>query len=658
MSEKLRNGHRRHFLIVGVVLVLAKLWLVEVQDLVAIGGAGHDDRLFIDRAQSLLAGDWLGPYEERTLIKGPFYSVWIAATFLAGVPLLLSQHLLYASASAVLVLALFPLLNSRSGALFLFALLLFNPATFSGDAVARVLRGGIDPALALLVAACGSAVFLRWRRGWRACLGWSLALGLAMGAFWLNREEAVWIVPLVAVALTGVVVGILRGPRGRALPIVVVVLLPLVIWQICVVGVRFANLSKYGSFVLVEIKSKEFKAAWGALSRAGAREFKEYVPMSENVRQQIYGVSPSFAELQPLLESGAWRGPGCSWVRICDDLVGSWALFATRHAAALAGHHRSAASAAIYYARLASEVNTACDSGVLQCGARRATLAPVLHAHYLRRWPGRFGRVATALMGFEGISTGTRVATGSESQLELFRTLTREKLASATHDGDPMRLEGWAFSRKKQLEFVVLGEDGSRAQSRYRFHASPGLIEQLFPAGDEPPNARRARFRLWTFCTKRCSVEVFAGADKLTSFRLDQLPSPMDTSELFLQVDSLHTRSAAAVASKLRRGKLAVLEQVARLYGLLGPVFVVMALLALLAETVVQVLKRKLGEVWVLSTGILMSVSLFLALISLIDLTSFPAIGPRYLAPAYPLMLAFTFLMCRTGVSRIATYWR
>src|SRR5574340_1696653 len=92
-----------------VLLASFKIWLVEAQDLTAMGGAVADDRLLLILSESLLHGNWLGPYGPFTLVKGPFYPLWIAAVYKGGIPLLFAQQLLYILACAVLVVALKPL---------------------------------------------------------------------------------------------------------------------------------------------------------------------------------------------------------------------------------------------------------------------------------------------------------------------------------------------------------------------------------------------------------------------------------------------------------------------------------------------------------------------------------------------------------------------
>ena len=52
-----------------ILLVLAKLWLVDGQRLTAYGSLTIDDQWFVERASWISAGEWLGPFDAYTLIK-------------------------------------------------------------------------------------------------------------------------------------------------------------------------------------------------------------------------------------------------------------------------------------------------------------------------------------------------------------------------------------------------------------------------------------------------------------------------------------------------------------------------------------------------------------------------------------------------------------
>ena len=178
--------------IAALMLVVVKLWLVSAQPVVARGDAIYDDRLFLELANHLLDGHWLGPYSQLTLVKGPMYSLWIAATFLVGVPLPLAQHLFYLLGCTLLVLALRPCLSAAWQAFAMFALLWWQPMSY---VELDVLRQNIYTPLTLLLFAGLCALETRRGASVPARLAWGALLGISAAAFYLTREEGVWVLP-------------------------------------------------------------------------------------------------------------------------------------------------------------------------------------------------------------------------------------------------------------------------------------------------------------------------------------------------------------------------------------------------------------------------------------------------------------------------------
>jgi len=84
----------RVWMAVCLALALVKLWLLSPQEVIA-RTAPHDDTLFVGLALSILQGEWLGVYDQFTLMKGSGYPLFIALSNVLGLPLILSQELLY-----------------------------------------------------------------------------------------------------------------------------------------------------------------------------------------------------------------------------------------------------------------------------------------------------------------------------------------------------------------------------------------------------------------------------------------------------------------------------------------------------------------------------------------------------------------------------------
>ncbi|MEJ5347095.1 MAG: hypothetical protein WHS46_00210 [Desulfosoma sp.] len=450
-----------------------------------LGDAFYDSRLFVELAQNLSQGRWLGPYHERTLIKGPFYPLWIAATHSIHVPLLTAQHCLYLAACAAAAWALFRFFDPWC-ALFFWTLLWFNPMSYALY-TSMVMREYVSASLAMLVVAFSFLLFRDVGPSWRRTL-YAGILGIVFSAFWLTREESLWILPFYGVTVLHVFLRLRFGSKNSWRNLVIngaLALFPLGILAGSIVVVMELNRAHYGIAETVEIKSRFFRDAYGALTRVHSDIFKPAVPVPREVREKVYGVSPSFAELRPFLEredtgwactlrhlkrlyetgglddtarkgidfilrhdaSGVWRG---IWEKVDEepcDLHGPWFVWAFREAAAAAGYHRSAPEARAYYERLAREIHGACDRKEIPCGPARSSLAPRWRWEFLPPWVKMFGQVLHLAVSHQGFHYETSVSKGDAKAQALFRHMTHE---------DPMPLEKAAPSSKEIFRTTVL----------------------------------------------------------------------------------------------------------------------------------------------------------------------------------------------------------
>ena len=418
------------------VLVLLKLWLSSNRAMTAIGPAGHDDHLYLNMAKGLVSGQWLGAYNHMTLTKGPFYSIWIAATFGLGVPLPVAQHLLYAAACAVFVSALAPVFRGALARIALFAVLFFNPSTFTDGVGTRVLREGIYPALTLLVLGCALAIPLRSERPFRSNASWAVGLGTGLAALWLCREESIWIVPALFLVALWVVVQ--RSSSRRT-----VILLgagAATIFVALVGAVVVKNWWNYGVPVITEFTEGQFPGAYAALGRVSHAAERPRIPLPQETRLRIYAVSPRFAELRPFMEGDigrAWSKPGCVEAGICGDIAAGWLMWALRDAAAAAGHYRDARAAGRYWAGVRDEVASACREGRLACGGLSLGFLPPLRRAHLEALPGTFLRAVASVASFQDMTVHPSPSVGPDWLLVDFRDLTRARLAPIQIGADP-----------------------------------------------------------------------------------------------------------------------------------------------------------------------------------------------------------------------------
>lgn len=486
MTKTDRSGARL-FWILGASLVAVKLWLVAGQTMTAYGASPHDDRLFLRLAGHLLQGEWLGPYSDKTLAKGPFFSMFVALVFLTGLPLFAAVHLCYATACAAVTRALRPILPGAWFALGLFALLLFNPVTFDTGEHMRAWRQIMTPFQSLFIVAGLAGIATRLDAGPRRVLPWALLTGASLGFFWITREESVWITPAVACigAWTAFFLWKQKGEKNIR-PLALTLLAVPVLWAAPSLIVSAINLRYYGLFTTCEFKRSEFKAAYGALTRVKPATWQPFIPVARETRERIYAVSPEFARLQPLLEgrlSDNWAS-NASRLGIPlgeREISGAHFMWALRDAVNDTGLAPDGAAAMACYTRLAEEVNAACDNGRLDSWPKRATMLPPFVAERIPLIRASVAEALSCATTFSRMSATPIPSNGSPELRALFEDLTRTRLAPAKTDAPGLLIAQPIMDR---VRVRVLGGILAAYQAVVPWSAGAAAVVWIFAVAD------------------------------------------------------------------------------------------------------------------------------------------------------------------------------
>ncbi len=427
---------RRWFwLAAAIILTGIKLWFTRGQGIFAIGSAGHDDLLFIQLAQQLINGNWLGSYHELTLAKGPFYSLFIAAAFLVGVPLFLAQHTFYAAACALFVQSLRPAIQSAGARFTVYALLLCNPMTYDMPGMGRVLRQQVYGSLALIMFAALIAMYLRRAESPRRLISWALLLGLATGAFYLTREESLWILPSIVLLAGAYSLRAWLDSPNLGRQAIRMLGLGLGIACLPIFTVSALNKYHYGWFGTCEFRASEFQDAYGAMSRVQVGPNLAYVPVTRQAREAIARVSPKFAEVQEQFDAGVargWAGASEFFTHLPADqeqIGGGWLMWALREATLKAGHANSPSQAMEFYSSMAQEINNACDQELLPARSYRSGFLPVWRQDNAAQFVHNLVVFTDFVARFSLFSARPPPSEGSPEQLQLFRDITHERLS-------------------------------------------------------------------------------------------------------------------------------------------------------------------------------------------------------------------------------------
>jgi hypothetical protein len=347
------------FSILAYILVYANL------PLYLFPAAGHDDGLFISHGFYIASGEWLGPYNQLTLMKGPGYPLFLAVMSLFRIPITLAHAVVWASSIWLLSYATKKIFKSVFLSITVLEVLLWN----FGPHSMRVLRDEIStPQLLTTFAFLLLALFSAKKSVMLVCASLS---GLVFGWFWITREEGMLAIPAIVILLGCYFHKTYSSGRSLRSPIKMLAVF-LGSWAAVLTIVAFINFRVYRTFCIVDVKG-EFEGALEALESVKPDTYIPFTLISTSSREKVYRVSPTFAQLRPLLEGPGgpielWGKGGCRiYPATCGDYVAGLFIWALRDAVATHGDYSSARAASNFYRKVHNEIKKACRSGTISC---------------------------------------------------------------------------------------------------------------------------------------------------------------------------------------------------------------------------------------------------------------------------------------------------
>jgi hypothetical protein len=620
--------------VVGAIAV--KLWLTSGIRIVPIW-MPHDQENYVEHARTILTGQWFGHYTTFTLIKSPFYPIYLAFVQETGFTLPLANLVLYAAACLIACIAVRPLI--RSGVILsgIFVVLFFNPMTYASLAW-LTMRSELNDSLALMVTACALAILVRRRATFRTLVKWWVGLGASFAAFWLTREEAVWLVPCLFVIVLAYLWSIRKEPYFQLKLFGLVI--PFAIWNLSVATIGKINENTYGWNTVVEPKAPEFVSAYNSFARIipVKEEYRISVPRSS--REIAYSVSPAARELEPSLEGAngrAWIALVCQYgVHICDDIAGSFFVWAFRDAVGAAGHYSSGRDARDFYLRLASEVDSACDSGKIRCRRKALTIFPNPTWSQVPEIASTFRDAVWYETAFAQFSLGHVVDIVPNAVLdEQYAFVVR----SITYDNrDDQGFQGW-LATDRPMTITIEDSNGVKQVEGYLRQPSADVAAALAQGGRAKWDDQDARFAITTNCRSGCFIVATDSQHHQTRIALASSTPDFTSSHVVYHLDGIQD---SAYVNADNGTKLTILGDIALAYQLVVPYWVLACAALLVLRGVRALIRRRViapSRQDVLSIAVIASGAALMLILSILTASYSAGLNPEYLGSFTPLML-------------------
>lgn len=650
------HGYKMALTFIYGGLVLFRLALSSRLPSYLIPHAGHDDGWVFRHANFILRGEWLGPYNQFTLIKGIFSPLLLAFSVNFGVTFNGLNTVIYCLSCTLFIVAVQPIIKNDWLKVIFFAVLLFNPIPYAMDTGQRIYRNGIGQWEILLIFGCIIALFLRRNEGWKSLLKWSILGGLSLGAFLQTREDAAWIYPfVVSMAIVTSIFFLTEKKDSKSK--IVIFLLPLLISLALYGATAVVNYVHYGAPILNDRSGGNFAKVAGDLNSIApnADEDKLYkADANANVYFNIYVSSMEKAFAASPTLRGA-EEPIREWIRKWSNTQNPYTgqpvtdhmLFALRDGVSLAGHYRSLPEAERFYSAVHQELQAAFESGTLvKRGFLISPLVVPLQKGDLGKPLFLMPMAIFDIINFRNVSSAAIAADGPEM-------LTEELALMAGGDYYTSQAwligGGWAFAKNDgtHLTAGIYNKQGELIQN-LPLQAGQDVFSHMQSRGLQYENAKFSRFSFklngydlqsgitLRFLNKNghlfkelpLNSSITNGEDGEFIYFIDRLKAESPEKDFYSQIVG-------------RANNVIALYQVFIPYIALLASLIYCALTILMIREVGKEQELKFLPTWLVLSGILFTFMLFMLGMCIIKVTTFNSLVYMYTAPAYVLLLMF-----------------
>ena len=212
----------------------------------------YDDKLMISQLNSLKEGNYLGEYNDRTLVKGIAYPVFLYIASCLNIGYSGFLTMLYILACMFLTFSLRRIVKNKFMLIIIYIFLLFNPVSFSSELFQRLYRNSLSIIELLFFFGAVINIICAKKKGIIS----HLFLGLIMSIMFLTREDNIWTIVIYVILV------IYKLYKQFSIKTLLVSIIPAIIIAIILNIVSYINYLNYKIYTYNEISNSSFKKAY------------------------------------------------------------------------------------------------------------------------------------------------------------------------------------------------------------------------------------------------------------------------------------------------------------------------------------------------------------------------------------------------------------
>lgn len=244
---------------------------------------GYDDMLMIHQSSYLLSGNYLGSYNSLTIVKGIFYPLILTIIRFLKLNYGVTLTLFYIFSCGIFSLSLKNIIKNKKILLLIYAVLLFNPISYSSDIYQRIYRSSLSITEIILFL----SIIIRIIDNDKKIINYIL-LGIISSIMFLTREDSIYIIIALIILL------IYNIYRKKNIKTIIINFMPIIILFCSLNIVSIINYQKYGVYSYNELQKSNFKDTYIKIMSIKDENDDNRFPISKNTLIKLSDLSENF----------------------------------------------------------------------------------------------------------------------------------------------------------------------------------------------------------------------------------------------------------------------------------------------------------------------------------------------------------------------------
>jgi hypothetical protein len=261
----------------------------------------HDDELFLRMSQNISQGNWLGDFDQFTLLKLPGMGIFLSFSDFLDISFITILHVLYLCSILLFIYYFISLKMNYGSIIFIVFLLTLNPAIY-GNSVSTTNRVFLPLVFSILSIALLLTLTLPKKNKF-VFFFLNICLFFSVGFLTITRSDWFWILPALFVILTNHVVKSIKVKRFRFQTIFLSVVLTLSIF-LPINIIKLVNYHYYGVYLAEDFSNGPVA---NFVTNATRLSPSESLPLrmffGKNERNRLYSESSYFSILRDEIEN-------------------------------------------------------------------------------------------------------------------------------------------------------------------------------------------------------------------------------------------------------------------------------------------------------------------------------------------------------------------